>query len=130
MVINGIIPLPNFLFARTRQQGDNRVVFRHAECEGNGFADSAAAVNLQHSVVFALHIIAEREIAAARFDIGAVGLADLPEGRNSLLVEPEPDHIGMLFFRGDRIIGILIRRNVSQTVFRLAARQAQGGERQ
>ena len=130
VVINGIIPLPDFLFTRTRQQGDNRVVFRHAKCENNGFAGSSSAVDLQCSVVFALHVIAEREIAAARFDIRTVGLADLPEGRNSLLIEPEPDNIGMLFFRGNRIIGILIRGNISQTVFRLVARQAQNDERQ
>ena len=130
MVVDGVVPLPDFLLPRTRQQGDDRIVLRHAEREGDGFAGTSAAVDLQRSVVFAFHVITKGEITAARLDIGTVGLADLPERRDPLFVEPEPDDIRMLFLRGDRIIGVLVRGNISQTVFLLTARQTQGGERQ
>lgn len=49
MVVGGVVPLPDFLFTRARQQGDDRIVFRYVEREGDGFAGTSAAVDLQRS---------------------------------------------------------------------------------
>ena len=81
------IPHPDFLFPIASEFLDDRIIVCDHKCERNRFTHSAATINRKRAIIFSLHEITQRKVAAAAFQIAAVGFSDFPERRNLFLVK-------------------------------------------